>query len=69
MKPPTYQKEVRQFLCVLNHYHNMWARRSHLLAPLTNITSCKVKFKWTKIEQGAFQEIKRIVARKTSLAL
>ena len=34
-----------------------------MLAPLTNITSTKVKFKWTKIEQYAFDEINRIVDR------
>ena len=45
MKPPTYQKEVHQFVGVLNYYRGIWARRSHTLAPLTNITSRKVKFK------------------------
>ena len=41
----------------------MRARRPHTLAPLTKITSSKAKFKWTKIEQDAFDEIMRIVAR------
>ena len=45
----------------------MWARRSHTLAPLNNITSSKVKFKWTKIEHDAFDEIKRIVEDKIIL--
>ena len=34
-----------------------------MLAPLTNITSSKVKFKWTRIRQYSFDKIKRIVAR------
>ena len=38
-----------------------------MLAPLTNITSTKVKFKWIKIEQDAFDEINRIVDRNTLL--
>ena len=46
----------------------MWERRSHTLAPLTNITSSKVKFKWTKIEQDDFGEIKRILARDNLLS-
>ena len=46
----------------------MWERRSHVLAPLTKIMSTKVKFKWTKIEQYDFDEIKQIVARNTLLA-
>ena len=45
----------------------MWEINSHILAPLTKITSTKLKFKWTKIEQYNFDEIKRIVARDTLL--
>ena len=41
----------------------MWARRSHTFAPLTEITSNEVKFKWTKIEQDAYAEIKRILGQ------
>ena len=45
----------------------MWARRSHILAILTNLTYSKVEFKWAKIEQDDFNEIERIVARDTLL--
>ena len=41
----------------------MWPRWSHMFGPLTKITPNKRNFKWTKIEQDAFDEIKRIVAR------
>ena len=34
-----------------------------MLATLTKITFIKVKYKWTKIEQDSFEEIKWIVAR------
>ena len=40
----------------------MWSGLSHTLEPLTEITSNKVKFKWTKIEQDAIDAIKRIKA-------
>ena len=40
---------------------------SHLLQPLTVLTSNKVKFKWTDVEQKAFDEIKRAVAQDTLL--
>ena len=43
----------------------MWERRSHNFLPLTKITSSKVYFKWTKIEQDKFDEIKLIVACDT----
>ena len=49
----------------MNYYHNIWARCSHALAPLTKTTSSKVKSKWTKTEQDDFSEIKRIVDRDT----
>ena len=40
----------------------MWERLSHTLALLTNTTSSKVKFKWTKIEQDTFKVIEQIMA-------
>ena len=46
----------------------MWERRSHTLAPLTRITSSKVKFQWTKTKQDAFDEIRKTVACDTLLA-
>ena len=67
MKPLISQKEVCQFIGVVNYYRNMWTRRSHMFAPLTIITSNKVKFEWTKKEQDEFDEIKRIVARDNLL--
>ena len=54
-------------MVVGNYYRDMWSIRSYTLAPLTNITSSKVKFKWTKIEQDAFKEIKWILACNTLL--
>ena len=45
----------------------MWARHSYKLAPLTNITSSKVKFKWTKTEQDDFDEIYSIMAQDNLL--
>ena len=38
-----------------------------MLAILTEITPCKVKFEWTKFEQYAFDEINRILACDTLL--
>ena len=47
----------------MNHYCDMWPRRSNRLAPLTRITPDKSKFKWTKIEKDAFDKINRTVSR------
>ena len=49
----------------MNYYPDIWVRLSHTLVPLTNITSSKVKLKWTKIKQYALYEIKRIVTCDT----
>ena len=62
MKPYTSQKEVCQLIGVVNYYRNLWAKHPHMLAPLTRIEYNKVKFKWTKIEQDAFDGIQRIMA-------
>ena len=51
-----------------NYYRDMWSIRSYTLAPLTNITSSKVKFKWTKIKQEVFKVINWIVASNIFLA-
>ena len=41
MKPTNPQKEVQQFIDVVNYYRTIWPRRSHMLAPLTIIASNK----------------------------
>ena len=63
MKPTTSQKKVHKFTGVANYCRNMWPRRSHTLAPLTRIFSNKRKFKWMKVKQDAFGEIKRTADR------
>ena len=46
----------------------MWAKRSHLLHPLTALTSNKVNFKWNNVEQKYFDNIKCAVVQDTLLA-
>ena len=66
--PPKNTKEVRAFIGIINYYRYMWDRRSHLLHPLTEITSPKVKFKWNNVEQKTFDDIKCDVSHDTLLA-
>ena len=68
MMPPNNTKEVRSFIGKVNYYRDMWYRRSHLLHPLSALTSPKVKFKWNDVEHKAFDEIKHAVAHNTLLA-
>ena len=45
----------------------MWPIQSHMLAPVTRLTSIKRKLKWTQVEEDAFDEIKPIMAGYTLL--
>ena len=68
MTLPKNTKQLCSFIGVINYYRDKLARRSHILHPLTSLTSPKVKFKWTDVEKKAFDEIKRTVAHDTLLA-
>ena len=45
----------------------MWKGRAEKLAPLTVLTSKKAKWKWTEVEQQAFEAVKTAVAKNTLL--
>ena len=67
MTTPKNTKEVRAFICIVNYYRDMWSKRSHLLHPSTALTSHKVKFEWTDVEQKVFDDIKHAVSQDTLL--
>ena len=58
---------MRAFVGLVSYYRAMWTVQSYLIQPLTAITSTKVTFKWTDVEQKAFNTVKQIVARNTLL--
>ena len=68
MKPPKNTKKVHAFIGIVKYYNYMWAKRSHLLHPLTALTSHNTRFKWTDLEQKVFDDIKRAVSQGTLLA-
>jgi hypothetical protein len=37
LNPPNIVKELRHFLGMVQYYHDMWERRSEMLAPLTDL--------------------------------
>ena len=43
---PKTCKKLRQFIDMINFYRDMCQERSDLLAPLTALTSKKVKYEW-----------------------
>ena len=54
---------MRDFIGIVDYYRDMWARRSHLLNPLIALKSNNVEFKWTDVEQKAFDGIKRYITQ------
>jgi hypothetical protein len=65
---PKNKRELRRFIGLINYYRDMWIRRSHLLAPLTALSSKKAKWHWTSEEQKAFEQVKKVIAKDVLLA-
>ena len=68
MAAPKTIRQIRRFVGLVNYYRDLFFRRAHLLAPLTKLCSPKVKFKWTQIEQDAFEAVKNQLAADIMLA-
>ena len=46
IKRPTTPKQLRTFLGLVNFYRDIWEKRSHIIAPLSKLSSVKPK-DWT----------------------
>ncbi len=81
LNPPNSVKELRYFLGMVQYYQDMWARRSEMLAPLTDLVGeCgemkttrmnktkKKPWQWDPIHQQAFDKIKAAITKTTVLA-
>jgi hypothetical protein len=81
LKPPTNVKELRRFLGMVQYYRDLWARRSEMLAPLTDLVGeCgqtkvtrakgtkKVPWHWDEVHQKAFDAVKTTIAKDVVLA-
>ncbi len=67
LAPPANHKQLRSFLGFINYYKKLWYHRSSILAPLTAISSSKVKFVWGPEQQKAFIQIRNTIARQVLL--
>ncbi len=78
---PKNVKELRHFLGMVQYYHDLWARRSKILAPLTSLVGeCgqtkvsrakgtkKAPWHWNEVHQRAFNHAKATIAREVVLA-
>ena len=52
---------------MVTYYRDMWPRRSHILAPLTELLGTK-DYKWESKHEDAFKQMKALMARDTLLA-
>ena len=68
MNEPKTRTQLRAFIGLVNYYCNMWRHRSHVLAPLTSLTSKNVPWKWGENESKAFHDTKKIISKETVLA-
>jgi RNase H-like domain found in reverse transcriptase len=67
MQAPTNIKQIRAFLGMVGYYRDMWPHRSHILAPLTELTGKKA-FVWEDKHQQAFEQMKALIAMDALLA-
>ena len=67
IQPPTTRKQLRHFIGLVNYYRDMWPRRSEILAPLSKLSSNKIPFKWTEVEQKAFDKMKDVISKDVLL--
>jgi hypothetical protein len=77
---PNNVMDLRHFLGMVQHYRDMWARRSEMLAPLTDLVgecgetkttrmnNTKKPWRWDPICQQAFDNIKAAITKETVLA-
>ena len=60
MEQQRNQTQLQSFLGMVNYYHDMWPRWTHILAPLTNLMG-KKKFQWNKEQDEAFKQMKTLI--------
>ena len=64
---PTSTTHVWSFVGLINYYKDMWPKRAHILAPLTELCSSKRKFKWTDVHENSFNQAKRLISEDVLL--
>ena len=61
LKPPSSVKECRQFCGMVNFLSTFLKDLRRLLIPIYDLTKKKNKFKWTHVQQQAFDQIKELL--------
>lgn len=64
---PKSKEEVRSLLGMTGYLSNFIPQYSTLTAPLRRLTRNETKFKWTKIEEAAFQKLKDAITSSETM--
>jgi RNase H-like domain found in reverse transcriptase len=67
LQRPKMVKQLQSFIGAITFYHNMFPKRSHILAPLTTLVGSKGPLKWTADCQHAFGQMKAVMAKDAFL--
>jgi hypothetical protein len=64
IQPPKNTKQLEMFLGMVNFYHDLWPKRSEILAPLNKLSSKtgKLNWKWGPEQQKAFDKAKEMLS-------
>ena len=68
LKRPQTLRQLSSFLGMINYYRDMWAKRSHMLSPLTDLIKGNKKRKqlvWMDTHNTAFNNIKKELSKNT----
>lgn len=65
---PKNLQELRSFIGAVNYYSKFLPNLAHHMAPLYKLLQKNVQFKWTKVQEDAFRQIKELLSEETLLA-
>ncbi|XP_028042295.1 uncharacterized protein K02A2.6-like [Bombyx mandarina] len=65
---PTNVSQLRSFLGLVNYYRNFVPNASCILGPLYELLKKETKWRWSKLHDKAFNEIKKMLASDNVLA-
>ncbi|XP_053593377.1 uncharacterized protein LOC128667447 [Microplitis demolitor] len=68
-KRPTNHKESRRFNGLVNWYHKHLKNVAQVQGPLNKLTSTRVPWEWTDVEEKAFVETKEVLLKAATLSL
>ena len=68
MEAPRNKRTLRRLIGMVNYYRYMWKKRSHIMAPLTELISKNVPFKWEKRHQKSLEELKQMIGHEVLLS-